>query len=174
MNRLDYTDKVTAILNKDNLFHKVHVEDPLKHTILIEDKLNRNLKSWLNKGFINNEEYKDIYVTGTRPGILYGLPKIHKQGTPVRPVLSARKTPIYNLSKFLIQFLEPYTHNEFTLKNSGQLIDELKNVQLNNESYMVSFDIESLYTNIPVKESIDIALNQIINNNDASRNIERI
>ena len=49
MNKLDYTNKVTAILNKDNLFHKVHVEDPLKHTILIEDKLNRNLKSWLNQ-----------------------------------------------------------------------------------------------------------------------------
>ena len=116
MNKDDYINKVSTILNNENLFQKVKVDDPLKHTMLIEDKLNRNLKIWLNKGIISNEEYKDIYATGSRPGILYGLPKIHKQGTPVRPVLSARKTPVYNLSKILINFLEKYAYNEYTLK----------------------------------------------------------
>ena len=80
-------------------------------------------------------EYKDNYATGTRSGILYGLLKLHKENIPVRPVLSARKTSLYTFSKFLIQFIENFTSNEFTLKkNNMQLVDDLKNVQLNSES----------------------------------------
>ena len=41
-----------------------------------------------------------------------------------------------------------------------QLIDELKDMQLHNESFMVSYDIQSLYTNIPVDETIQIILSQ--------------
>ena len=36
-----------------------------------------------------------------------------------------------------------------------ELIDELKTIELNDDMVMVSFDIESLYTNIPVQETID-------------------
>ena len=117
-------------------------------------------------------EYKDNYATGTRPGILYGLPKLHKENIPVRPVLSARKTPLYTFSKFLIQFIENFTSNEFTLKNNMQLVDDLKNLQLNSESYMVSYDIESLYTNIPIDETIQILLDQM-NEENLVRNAEK-
>ena len=172
MNKTDYIRKVENILNNENLFEKVKVDDPLKHTLLLEDRLNRNLKVWLNKGIMTETEYKDNYATGTRPGILYGLPKLHKENIPVRPVLSARKTPLYTFSKFLIQFIENFTSNEFTLKNNMQLVDDLKNLQLNSESYMVSYDIESLYTNIPIDETIQILLDQM-NEENLVRNAEK-
>ena len=160
LNRENYVAKVKEVLNKDKQLQKVNTEDPLKHTLLLEDRLNRKLKVWQNKGCITEAEYKELYASGTRPGILYGQPKIHKNNIPVRPVLTAIKTPAYKFSRFLIQFIEKYTHNEYTLKNSVQLIDELKDIQLHNESFMFSYDIQSLYINIPVDETMQIILSQ--------------
>ena len=33
--------------------------------------------------------YRELYLTGTRINILYGLPKIHKSSVPLRPILSS-------------------------------------------------------------------------------------
>ena len=46
-----------------------------------------------------------MYATGTLPGILYGLPKIHKNGTPLRPIPSAIGTAGYKLAKFFVPLL---------------------------------------------------------------------
>ena len=71
---------------------------------------------------INKDEYDKICPKGSRSGILYGNPKIHKQVVDnllkFRPILSTINTPGCNLAKFLIPTLEPLTHNEFTIKDS--------------------------------------------------------
>ena len=84
----------------------------------------------------------------------------------------ARKTPLYTFSKILIQVIENFTSNEFTLKNDMQLVDDLKYLQLNSESYMASYDIESLYTNIPIDETIQILFYQM-NEENLARNTEK-
>ena len=53
-----------------------------------------------------------------------------------------------------------------------QLIEELKEVQLENENYMVSFDIQSLYTNVPVNEAINIIIDQY-RDDGLDRNMEK-
>ena len=46
----------------------------------------------------------NLYVTGYGPGILYGLPKVHKanfrDNFPFRPIFAAYKTAPYKLAKF--------------------------------------------------------------------------
>ncbi len=44
--------------------------------------------------------YNFLFASGSTPGILYGLPKVHKAGAPIRPILSAINTFNYNLTKF--------------------------------------------------------------------------
>ena len=70
---------------------------------------------------MSKDEYDKICPNGSRLGILYGNPKIHK---PVvanlpkfRPIFSAINTSGYNLAKFMIPRLEPLTHNEFSIKD---------------------------------------------------------
>ena len=46
--------------------------------------------------------------SGTTPPI-YGLPKIHKSGVPLRPIVSFYTSPVYQLSKFLVKLLSPLT-----------------------------------------------------------------
>ena len=65
---------------------------------------------------IIKDELLKVCDVGSKPGILYGNPKVHK---PVvddipkfRPSFSAINTPGYNLAKFLIPILEHLTHDE--------------------------------------------------------------
>ena len=100
---------------------------------------------------------------GTRPGILYGLPKVHKtvvnRKTKLRPILSTINTPTYKLSKFLVPLLSPITKNEFTINNTFSFAKEVKD--FDPSLYMSSLDIDSLFTNIPLEETIDICVKNL-------------
>ncbi len=74
--------------------------DWFKHIIALEDKLNRNLRKIKKKNKLSDATYNFLFAFGSTPGILYGSPKIHKPGCPIRPILSAINTFNYNLAKF--------------------------------------------------------------------------
>ena len=117
--------------------------------------------------------YNDLYVSGSTPGILYGLPKIHKLLTPLRPIFAACGTPTYKLAKYLVPILAPLTENQFTVKNSYQFASEVHDLQLTPNSIMASFDIVSLFTNIPVLETIDICIRSLFDSKDTLAGITK-
>ena len=80
-----------------------------------------------------------------------------------RPILSAINTPGYNLAKFLIPILEPLTQNEFTVKDSLSFAKEI--TKYDSSLFMASLDVESLFTNIPIKETINNCVNDLHNKN---------
>ena len=99
----------------------------LNYTINVEKKFKH--RDLLDNEKISKDEYDKICPKGSRPGIRYGNPKIHK---PVvnnlpkfRPILSTINTPGYNIAKFLIPILEPLAHNEFTIKDSFNFAKEI-------------------------------------------------
>lgn len=47
---------------------------------------------------LTSEQFKQLAPTDSRPGILYGLPKIHKDNIPLRPILLAIGTHSDNLA----------------------------------------------------------------------------
>ena len=105
---------------------------------------------------------------------MYGLPKIHKEGTPLRPILSATNTSSYNISKYLVGLLEHLTTSNNTLKNSYEFENFINNVTNTNDLIMCSFDIKSLFTNIPLDETIEIILNKLFPNiNNKYKNFTR-
>ena len=94
---------------------------------------------------------------------MYGSAKVHKivtDGLPsFRPILSAISTPTYKLSKLLVPMLEPLTTNGYTIKDSFTFPEELQS--LDSKLVMASFDIESLITNIPLQEIIDLCIEKL-------------
>ena len=173
MNKIDYINKVANILSDPATFENLPHDDPKTKTLKLEDKINRNLKKLKDNNNITEEEYKNLYATGTSPGIMYGLPKIHKQGIPVRPILSSTNNPNYRLAKFLIPHINHLSINDYTLKNSKEFFDYISNINLPNNSVMASFDIVSLYTNIPIKETVEIITNSIYENDNSFRNLTK-
>ena len=94
---------------------------------------------------------------------MYGLAKVNKivtDGLPsFRPILSAIGTPTYNLAKFLVPILEPQTTNEYTIKDSFRFAEELQS--FDSKLVVARFDIESLFTNIPLQETIDLCVENL-------------
>ena len=92
---------------------------------------------------------------------IYGLPKIHKQNIPLRPIVSMIRTPMYNLSKYLCPFIKSIVAEEYIVKNSSDFTEHLKMLNINSDEIQASFDVVSLFTNIPVKLATDIILEKL-------------
>ena len=90
--------------------------------------------------------------------MLYGLPKVHKDNCPARPILSAIGTYNYNLAKFFVPLLKPLTINLYTVTDSFSFVKEIFSFR-NHSFYMASFDVTSLFTNVHLDEVIDICTN---------------
>ena len=114
---------------------------------------------------ISDTQYNSLYVSGSGPGVLYGLPKIHKtdfkEKFQFRPIFAAYNTPSFNLAKFLVPILNPISTNSYTCSNSYEFVKDITSFKCTNDCIMASFDIENLFTNIPLTETINIILNQL-------------
>ena len=118
-----------------------------------EDRIWKELDPLKIKGVLSQEVYTKLMPTGSQPGRRYGLHKVHKEATddhkPFRPILSAINTPTYQLAKFLIPMLQPVTVNAFTNRDSFSFSDDIRKQDPN--LFMTSFDVDSIFTNIPLK-----------------------
>ena len=65
---------------------------------------------------------------------MYGLPKIHKAGTPIRPIISAVKTYNYELAKYLDQILKPVVNSEYMLKDTFDFVNKVSYLNVNSDS----------------------------------------
>ena len=158
INKNDYKTKIKNISDSTK-FKKLEFGDNKQLNFLInsEKKLKDIIKPLYQKECLIQKEYDSIYPTGSRPGILYGSAKVHKpiiDNCPsFRPILSGIGTPTYNLAKFLVAILSPLTVNEFTVHDSFSFAAEIVNFDAN--CIVGSLDAESLFTNIPLDETIE-------------------
>ena len=79
---------------------------------------------------------------------------------PFHPILSAINTPSYKIAKFLIPLLSGLTKNEFVSKDSFEFAKNVRDQ--NSDFFMASFDIDSLFTNVPLDETIDITVKKVV------------
>ena len=90
---------------------------------------------------------------------MYGLPKIHKNNAPLRPIISAIRTYNYSTAKYLVEILTPLLDSdEFILKDTFDFVNKVSTINTKVDKTMCSFDVESLFTNIPTLETIEIIL----------------
>ena len=66
--------------------------------------------------------------------------------------------------------------NEYTLKDSYHIYKDLNDFKPRAGNFMVSFDVSSLYTNVPVTETIAITgiLDRIFKDTDSFYGFDRI
>ena len=69
----------------------------------------------------------------------------------------------YILAQYLGSLLSPHIPSEYSTKDSFPFIEEIKSVSV-TDKFLISFDVTSLFTNIPLSEAIDIAINLIFEN----------
>ena len=177
LDKCSYISAIEEILNDNSKFSKLDIPAGKEnnHIVNLEKRITSALKLLKEKEIIDKCTYKSIKPIGSRPGTLYGSGKIHKETRnglpPFRPILSAIDTPTYKLAKFLLKFLTPSTANEYTVIDSFHFAEEI--CQQDSNLHMASLDVDSLFTNIPLDETIDICVDNLHNDNENPPNIPK-
>ena len=173
MDKGKYTEKCMKILNTKQFF-KLQ-KDPTKN---IEMKIQKAVRKIKNK--LSPKEYLNIYPTGSSPGKFYGTAKKHKltpTGTiddlPIHPVMSNRGTASYQLAKYLAKLLSPLSKSEYTVDNNVEFINNIKSEKVPTGHSFISFDVKSLFTNVPLDYTINIILRRIYDDNELYINIRK-
>ena len=165
-NRTDYIKTALEHLN-DPVTYMVLDGDP---TLAICSNINRLLKNFHNKGLLN----KDMVAfcsppKKVRPARFYLLNKIHKNPMGIHPIVSSCDSATENISQFIDYWLQPIMKSlPSYLKDTLQLINELKEISVEPDTILVTVDVKSLYTCIPHDEGIAAckeALNSTLESN---------
>ena len=125
-NKAEYIEKMETILSdktkfellenqSENLIQKMedsfntylyNIKDKYEKVITYDEKGKKTVENVLKtQGSINQRIYKQIYSTGARCGVAYGLTKVHKNGNPIRPIISTIGTYNYKASDYLTKVL---------------------------------------------------------------------
>ena len=172
-----YKKETKAFISDCFKFEKLDIqkEKYLNFILNKENCLREIIKPLYEKGCFTKSELFKTCPTESKPGILYGQAKVHKpvedNCSPFRPILSAIGTPTYDLPKFLVPILKPLTENEYAVHDSIRFASEVS--KFNAKNVMASLDVESLFTNIPFKETIDNIINDLFLTTDKPHNFER-
>ena len=104
LNRSDYLSKKAAILGDTDKFLRLG-DLSFDDTQRIENKIQKRFLE-LYKSKLK-EIYEFIRPVGSQRPRMYGLPKIHKTGIPLRPILSICHSAKHSLAKWLVDVFDP-------------------------------------------------------------------
>ena len=152
MDRQDYINKAHSLLNQ-NTYGSV----PRDPTNTIKNKLIGILKRVKNQTRLDSNTYKSMYPTGCVPPKFYGLPKIHKPDTPLRPIVSSCGSVTYGVAKELAKILKPLVGKSPHHINSTQdFVELVKHITLAPGECLTSYDASALFTSVPVDPALNI------------------
>ena len=162
-NRQDYISKMMTILSDASKFKVIGPTSQFDCTSQIEQAFQRRMSRWLKDKLIPDSIYHTIRPTGSQRPKLYGLPKSHKPNCPLRPILSMVGSSYHKIGKYLVSVLQPVLDkfSEYTVKDSFSFVQLLSNLPSSNNLHMCSFDVKSLFTNVPLAEVINICISQL-------------
>ena len=163
-----------SILRIQAKFEEVDTKKGLPNfTVYLEKQINEHSKSLKPSGALSVEEHKKIKAVGSRPGVLYGLCKVHKnivdRCPSFRPIVSAFEKQ--KIAKCSVPRMNSITFNEFTLKDSFCFAKE----KVEQDSFLVigSLDVDSLFTNISFDKTINICTNTVCSEEDVMQGINK-
>ena len=156
MDKTKYIEEAERQLNhvNDDRFYKKIDSDP---TPQFSKEITESLTDMHEKGFIDEKTLEYLVPEDSKPGRFYLLPKIHKANNPGRPIVSANGHPTEKISEFVDYHLRP--HVETLPSFIKDTTDYLQKMQALNplpaDTFLVTMDVTSLYTNITHADGID-------------------
>ena len=72
-----------------------------------------------------------------------------------RPIIDQSNTYTYNAVKIVSNYLQSLTRNDYVIKDTHTFAEIIKSDVLEPDEEYILHDVESLFTSIPVKETID-------------------
>ena len=152
MDHRDYESKLSTMLNDTSTYKKLN-RDP---SAALEKKMNSLLLQLNRSEQIPDRLYQRLRSSSGVTPRIYGLPKVHKPDVPLRPIVSLYTSPTYQLSRHLSTLLTPLVGKSPShVRNSRDFVNFITEQQLNQE-VLVSFDVVSLFTNVPMDLAVRV------------------
>ena len=120
------------------------------------------------KPIVDPVTYLNLLLSGSVTGRLYGRAKIHRTECPLSPVTSMINVPKHNVAKWLVSLVKPYIPDRYFLPSTSSFIDTIKELKPTNDAKLVSFDITSLFTGVPMDLVVDDIANKLFSCDVAS------
>ncbi|KAI8120077.1 hypothetical protein CVS40_8611 [Lucilia cuprina] len=117
MYREDYYNGMGKLL-EDKITYKRIPTDPTQKLQRANNALITNL---YKREYINRYDKIKLTSNAATAPRLYGLPKIHKPNTPLRPISSSIGVPCYELSKYIGNILKNIILEKYNIKNALEL-----------------------------------------------------
>ena len=152
MDRQDYINKANHLLNQ-NTYRSI-TKDP---TSSIKNEVIMIFKRVKNQTGLDSNTYKSMYPTGCAPPKFYGLPKIHKPDTPLRPIGSSCGSVTYGVAKELAKILKPLVgKSPHHITNTQDFVEQARQIILEPAECLSSYDVSALFTSVPVDPALNI------------------
>ena len=138
-----------ALLDDHKTYRKVSAGN---HTEAVRD-FERSARRLLNQCKDDGgTKLKYLLEEDPRTPRMYGLPKTHKPGVPMRPITSGVGSAPHRLARELAMPLSSQlgSISGCHIKNSVDLLQKLADVSTRNKK-LASFDVKSLFTCVPVE-----------------------
>lgn len=154
MNRSDYINKTINLLGDVNTYKKI-LKDPTDSIQLRHNQIIKNLKL---SNEITDATAKLLTIYNSIAPRLYCLPKIHKRDVPLRPIVSSISSTTYNLSKMLSAILSNSfsDRTDYNVVDTFSFVNDVSGVVLPDGFVLISLDVVSLFTNIPIELLLEI------------------
>ena len=166
MNKSDYVEKLQNMID-DGIENKVY-------ELTTDETLSdlQQFQSFLYRNFFKYEHYEDMWPTSNQPARIYATAKTHKfenladiniEDLKFRPIIAQTGTYTYKAAQVIGKYLQPLVKdNRYIIRNTQDFPKILKSQpQLEDDEEYVSYDVESLFTNIPIKDTIDYIVQKI-------------
>lgn len=137
----EYEDKMRMMLEDADTYQKINY-DP---TARVSRKIKTILDTWKDNRYIDTKTHRKLNVSNCNPPRIYGLPKVHKQGRPLRPVVSTIGSTTYKLAQYLSNILGKIVgKTENHVINSFTFATEIPGTQITEDEVMFSLEVTSL------------------------------
>ena len=166
MDRSQYSEKMHHLLEDKNTYQRIS-RNP---TTQVEKQVVAAVKDLRKEEYINDPILKRLSPQHSYPPQLYGLPKIHKDSVPMRPIVAAINSPTYALAKEVARIVSPLVGKTSSfVKNSAEFVQMMRQMKVDSEDILVSFDVVNLFTNILIDEALQV-MTELLRSNTSLAN----
>ena len=118
---------------------------------------------------MKHEKHKEIIPAPSQPARLFATAKTHQftdtkqiniNNLKLCPIINQTGTHLYHSSKIMAQYLKPLAINKYTISDTLSFPDILRENLLDSNEKYVSYDVDSLFTSIPLGQTIDFLLEE--------------